>query len=314
MVAVSGKAADLNPLLPAESESVVYFNVRQILDSDLAKKFVLGQIEQALEGEDAQKMTKSLDLDPLKDIDSVVAGIWGEQPEMQAVFVVKGRFNAAKLFEAAQNTAKTQGDKVAIVTVGNLKIVKITPENDGEPIYLSVADKETIVGGTSTELVSNALKAATEKVKPQLKGDLAKLVIEQDGKASMYMCSMVEGKIPELPPGAGQLPNVDPEALQKQLEAMKSIAMTLRVTEDVALELNAGMKDANSATDFGKTVSGLVDTAKAFLPLAMGQQPQFKAVGDDLVETLKSDVKSDNVMMTLKVSGKAIAAAAAKDN
>ena len=100
------------------------------------------------------------------------------------------------MFEAAQKAAKTEGDKVAIVTEGNLKIVKITPENDGEPIYLSVADKETIVGGSSTKLVVSALKAAEAKGKPMIKGDLAKLVIDQDAKSSMYFCSLVEGKIP----------------------------------------------------------------------------------------------------------------------
>ena len=312
--AFTSKAAEVNPLLPAESESVVYFNVRQILDSDLIKKFALGQLKQALEGDDAKKMTESLDLDPLKDIDSVVAGVWGKEPEMNGVFVVKGRFNATKMFEAAQKAAKNEGDKIAIVTEGKLKLVKFTPENDGDPIFLSVADKETIVGGSSVKLVASALKVAESNGKPMLKGDLAKLVIAQDAKASMFLCGLVDGKIPQLPPAAGQIPNVDPQELQKQLEAMKNIAITLRVTGDVEMEVDAGMKSADDASAFGKTVSGLLDTAKAFLPLAMGQQPQFKSIGDDLVDTLKSSSEKDNVSLSFKISGDSIAKAANQDN
>ena len=47
-LAAPARAAEVDPLLPAETESVMFVNVRQVLDSDLVKKYALGQIKQAL--------------------------------------------------------------------------------------------------------------------------------------------------------------------------------------------------------------------------------------------------------------------------
>ena len=110
------RAAEIDVLLPAETESVMFVNVRQVLDSDLVKKYALGQIKQALQGNDAQKMLKGLGLDPLKDIDRVTIGSWGKGPEdMQAVAIVRGKFDPEKVLNAARDQAGKNADKMAIV-------------------------------------------------------------------------------------------------------------------------------------------------------------------------------------------------------
>src|SRR4051794_26808628 len=81
VVAAPVRAAEVDVLLPAETEAVMFVNVRQILDSDLVKKYALGQVKQALQGNENQKLLKDLGLDPLKDIDRVTVGSWGKGPE-----------------------------------------------------------------------------------------------------------------------------------------------------------------------------------------------------------------------------------------
>ena len=123
----------------------------------------------------------------------------------------------------------------------------------------------------------------------------------------MYMCALIEGKADglQLPPNLN-IPGVDGEKLSKQLAKLTTVAMTLKVTEDVGLEVAMGMKDTDSADEFGKTVSGLIGTVKQFLPFLTAQQPQAKPLVDELTSTLKSKVKDKEVQLTLKISADAI--------
>ena len=279
-LAVSARAAEVDPLLPAETESILFVNVRQVLESELIKKYALGQVKQALEGNDAKKMLEKLGLDPLKDVDRVTVGSWGKDKEdMNAVFVIRGKFDPEKLFKAAQEEAKNNGDKIAIVEDGKYKLVKITVDDSPKPIFVAVADEKTIIAATDKKLVTDTLAVSEKGAKPQLKKELATLLLKQDEKASLFAVGLTEGKTEgvQIPPGRAL--GVDPAKLQKQLENLKTFAMTVRLTEDVNLEVAMGMKDTDAADDFGATVDGLLGTVKQFLPLLAGQQAQRQAAG-----------------------------------
>lgn len=309
-VAAPLRAAEVDPVLPAETESVVYVNVRQILDSELVKKYARAQIEQFLKGQEAQQTLKKLGLDPLKDINQVTAGSWGKGPDdMQVVFDVRGKFDPEKLFKAAQEEAKTKGDEIAIVEEGKYKLIKLTQKNEKRPFYVAVANDKTIVGATQKKLAVNAIEAAEKGGKPQLKKELADLVQKQDEKASMYAVGVVAGKIEgvQIPQG---LPGVDPAKLSKQLEKMQNFAMTVRLTSDVNLDVVMGMKNTDAADDFGASVKQLLNTVKQFLPLIAGQQPQAKPLVDEVTKTLNSKVAGKDVEVTLKLTADAIGKAA----
>ena len=301
------RAAEVDALLPAETESVMFVNVRQILDSDLVKKYALGQIKQALQGNDAQKMLKDLGLDPLKDVDRITVGSWGKGPEdMEAVAVVRGRFDAEKLFAGAKDQAAKNADKIAIVEEGKYKLVKITNDNQPKPFYIAVADEKTIVGANDKKLTVDILKAAEKgATKPSLKKELAALVLKQDEKASVFACGLLEGKVDNVP-GVNNIPGVNPEKFQKGLEKLKTFAMTIRLTDEVGLEVVMGMKDADAADDFGTEISNLIGTAKGFLPLLTQNQPNLKPLVDEVSKTLKSKVKDKDVQINLKVTADSI--------
>lgn len=306
-LAAPARAADVDPLLPADSEGVLHVNVRQILDSELVKKYALGQIKQALKGQDAQKNLEKLGLDPLKDIDRVSGGFWGKTPDdMKSVFVARGRFDPEKLFSAATDEAKKTPDKLALVSEGDVKLIKFVSDDKKPPMFATVADEKTILAGNDPKLVADAFTAAKKGGKPALKADLATLVQAQDEKASMFVCGLTTGKA-DLPPGVDLSAfGVDAKTLTKQLEKMSSVAMTLRLTQDVTLDVGMGMKDKDSADDFAGTVDQLLNTAKAFLPIIAGQQPQMKPVVGDVVKSLKSKVNGSDVSVTIKVTSDSI--------
>ncbi|MCZ2340771.1 MAG: hypothetical protein LC104_03120 [Bacteroidales bacterium] len=303
----SVRSAELEPLLPAETESVVMINVRQVLDSSLFKKYGQGQVEQALQGNDAQQVLKEIGLDPMKDIERVVGGTWGTGPEdMKALFVVRGKFDPAKLFAAIKQAAKSEPDKVEILSEGKYKLVKLTVENQDKPFYASVANEKSIVVSNDKKLVVNALADAQKGAKPRLKKDLAELVKSQDDSVSLYAVGLTAGKV-ELPPNFSlPIQGVDPEKLEKQLQAIKHAAIVLNITDGLNLSIAMGMADAASAKEFGGTVDQLVNTARVFIPVIAAQQPQFRPLADELSQTLQSKVNQKSVSLSLKISGKTI--------
>jgi len=304
-------AADIDNLLPEQTESVIFVNVKQMLESDLVKKFALGQVKQMLDNnEDVQRMLKDLGIDPMKDIDRVTAGFWGkDKDDMNGVAVIRGKFDLEKMFATAEKEAKNNGDKLSIVKEGDFKLIKFTPENQPKPIFASAADEKTIIAGTDKKLVVAALTAAKDKAKPALKKEVAALMLKADEKATMYIVGKSTGEKVELPPGVN-IPGVDTAKLGKQLEKLDSYNMTVRLTDEVNLEISMGMKDADAADDFGDTLNQLIGTVKGFLPLIAGQQPNFKPLADEVAKTLKSKVKGSDVTLMLKLSADSIGKAA----
>ncbi len=67
LAAVPGRAADLDPYLPEDTETVINLNLRQILDSPLIKKHALEHAQEALRGQDQiQDILKDLRLRPVQ--------------------------------------------------------------------------------------------------------------------------------------------------------------------------------------------------------------------------------------------------------
>ncbi len=312
----SARAAEIDTLLPSETESVVFINVKQILASDIVKKYALGQLKQMIESnEDAQRMMKDLGIDPMKDIDRVTAGTWGkDKDDAKVVAIVRGKFDPTKLMAAAEKEAKTNGDKVAVVAEGKYKLIKFTNEKSPKPFYASAADETTLVASSDKKLLVAVLDAAADKAKPAVKKELAQLLLKMDEKASMYVCGVVaEGTKVEVPANMN-VPGVDGAKLAKQLEKLSNLSFTVRITDEVTVDGNAGMKDTDAADDFGDTLNQLIGTVKGFLPLVTNQQPKLKALADEVSKTLKSKVKDKDVTLGLKISADSIDKAAGGGN
>lgn len=306
------RAADVDPLLPAETEQVVYINVKQLLDSDLFNTFAKKQLEEMLKQGEVQQLLGKIGLDPLKDISSVTLGGWGSDPsDMKLVGVVRGSFDGAKLLKTAEEVAKAAGDKMSIVEEGDFKLVKVIGDGD-KPFFASVADGKTLVVGTDKKVVAGSLTAHKKGAKPALSKDLTALMLKQDAKASLYLCGTTGGKLDALPniPDLGQVKGAD---LKKQLGSVNDISVTLRVGKDVTLDMTAGMKDETAAAGFGGNLEQLLPLAKAALPFAAAQQPQLKPLADDVAGSLKTKVAKSDVTVSLKLSGTAIGKLAGGD-
>jgi len=289
-------------LLPPECDSVISINIRQVVDSDIIKKYALEQMKQALAGNDARKFLADLGLDPLKDIERVVVGGSGkDQTDMKYLVIVHGKFDPEKLYKAAQAQTQKDPDHFSLVKDGQDKMFKFQPENDN-PMYGTVVDENTIVLANDKKGVSAALAASLSGKKPVLNRDLATLIAKQDDKASLWMAMVLKGKLDDV-----RLPNapgLNP-ALKDHLAKLDTATVVLRVNTDITLEIGMTMPDAAAAAGMGEAVNEILQSIKGIVPFATASNPQLKPLAD-VVKTLKSEVKDKSVLVSAKLTGAAL--------
>jgi hypothetical protein len=299
-VAAPVRAADPDKLIPEDSEFVLSANMKQIVGSDIIKKYALDQLKQALDGADAKKFLTDIGLDPLKDVDRlIIAGAGKDQTDTHGLVIIKGKYDAEKLFKAAEAQTKKDPDHFTLVKDGKDVMFKYQPDN-GNPAYATVVDDSTVVVGSDKKMVTTALAVGTKK--PTLGKDLAALIGKQDDKASLWMVGVTKDKLKDAKfPKAGGVPANLQEALQK----MDTVAVVVRVTEDVSLDVSLGMASADAADEMAKLIDDGVQQLKGFLPFLTANNPQLKPLGD-VANSIKTGVKDKSVSLSAKMAGKAI--------
>jgi len=300
----TARAAEPDKLLPADADTVYFANVKQLVESDVIKKYALEQIKQALAGQEAKKLLEEMGLDPLKDVDTIWAGSTGkDQNDMKALIIVHGKFDPEKLFKAAEAATKKDGDKFSMIKDGNTTLFKFQPEQ-GNPLYGTVVNDTTLVAATDKKIIATALKQAEDrKQAPPISAELAGLVKKMDSKSSIFLVSVVKGKFDNVKLPA-QLP-IDLSGFEKALPKTDTLSVVVKVTSDINLEVVFGMKDDDAATDMGDAMTKLIDGIKGLVPLLAAADPKAKPLVD-VVKTVKSDVKNKNVTIVGKVTGENI--------
>jgi len=299
----AARAAEPDKLLPEDAEGVISINIKQLIDSEIAKKYALEQLKQALQGNDAQKLLRDLGLDPFKDLERVIiAGSGKDQSDLKALIIIRGKFDPDKLYKTAEAQTKKDPDRFSLVRDGDDKMFKFQPDN-GKPIYGTVVNETTLVAGTEKKIVSAALAAAAASKKPTVNKDLAALIGKMDDKASVWVAAVVKDKLNNVKlPGGGAGGGA---GFQAQLPNLDTVTVVIRVNTDVALELGLGMKDEKSADEMGKALDEIIQTVKGALPFLAANDKKMKPLVD-AAKTLKSSVKDKTVTLSAKLTGDAI--------
>lgn len=297
----AGPARAIEPekLLPKDADTVIYFNMKQLVGSDIIKKYALEQLKQALDGQEAKKLLTDMGLDPLTDIETVWAGTSGKnQSDMKGLIVIHGKFDPEKLLKAAEAASKKDGDKFSIVKDGGTTLFKYQPD-DGNPVYGTVVDDTTVIAGSDKKLLAEALKQK-DATKPAISADLVALVKKQDAKATMFVAALVKGKFDEVQ-APGQLP-FDVSGLIKALPKTDNMTLVLNVTGDITLSVTMGMKSEDAATDMADGLAKAIDGLKGLVPLLTAAEPKAKPL-NDVMKTIKTDVKKKDVTVSGKITG-----------
>jgi hypothetical protein len=305
VLAAPARAAEVDKLLPNDTETVLHVNVKQILTSPLGKNIPVKKLRDALQNEgEAGKILTDLGFDPFRDLDSItVASSSGSEPD-KGLLLVHGKFDPAKVKAKAEEVAKDMGDLLKIHKVpngpaGGTPLYEVNAPGANQTLYVALAGDDTLVASAGKDYVLDALDKAAGKRTTTLKNaELKALLGRIDAKQSIWM-AVLGSTLAKSP-----LPTASDDAKQV-IDKLQDATLGLTIDKDVKLELSVTAKSADDAKELNDKIKDGLNTALGFAALAAGNKKELEPLVD-LLKTVKPTVKEKVVSVEIEVPGDAI--------
>lgn len=285
------KAVDAR-LLPANTEIVITFNLKQILNSDLAKqngevlKQLRAAMDQAPNGDEVSKYLKMMGFDPFEDLHSISIAHPGSQDPKDLFVIIEGAFDAKKFAATAKTAQENYPNEFKIGTIGNTSYYELTVS--GEVGYVALIGKSIVISAQKESLEgaikrANGTVVAADKIR-----DLLKTTNDKQSFSFAITGAAINRLAENAPPGV-QVPN--------QLADVRGITAAITLTKEIEFMLGVGVKDAKTAKDFENTGTFALAAAKLMVNQQAQQNPDLVVVSD-IMRTLRLSSNGANVMAT----------------
>ncbi len=279
------RAAEVDKLIPADAQMVMVFNVRQALESPLAKR--KGAVDIVKSGIDNNAQAKivlaALGLDLTKDIESMSVSVAnlsdiqpGSKPE-KVFIIVRGKFDPDKIDALAKKT-----DTVKVSKEGNTTVYEFKDKDKGDAEYFTVIGKSIVAASPSKEYLLKSVKNIGGGSK-----ELVKASAKADGKQSMWMAMVITEEMRKQMAANVQFKDIAPK--------LESISAGFHVSDALAFDLNINTSDGEAP----KKMKALVDM---FLPFILPTLIPDETVSKDIQKNLKITANEDALNVNLKVS------------
>jgi len=313
LLTAPARSAEIDAYLPDDTEAVVTINVRQIFDAALFKKEARDALAKAMEEHGGPlKHLKDLDLDPQKDVDSIVLANVGGDPD-RSLLIVHGRFEVAKFEAKADEISKAHPDVWSVTSVpdgagGQYKVLKsskwldlsgVRPVLKNKPAYVALLDKRALVAAAAKDLVVDALDKSRGRKKTALKSsELAKLLEKANGKQSIWVAALpsVVGKI---------LPVDDDSSIKDELARIEAISGGITVDDEIKLELALAVKDAEVAREISTEINEGLNIVLTLVAVASREKKEL-APALDALKTIKAAAKGNAIILKGTVTAEMI--------
>ena len=285
----AARAGELDRFLPADTEVVVTFNVKQMFDSGLAKKLGLDKAkEQLKELGDASDILKDLGFDPFKDIDRILVAGPGGNDQDKGLVIVYGTFDLDKFKAKADDAAKNFSDNLKIHKVGDHVLYEvIVPPNDMS-LFVALPRKDVVLISPGKDYVVDALKKVDPKEKSAVKSKEMRTLLEKmNDKQTITVAALGSA----LAKGLADTPAKD------WADKLDAAAGGVTFTDDLKIEVVLSAKNADDARDIEKSVDEGVKSALTVVALLAGSEKKLNVI----LELLKSiKTKVDDKTVTIK--------------
>lgn len=303
-------AAEVDKLLPADTEFVVNINIRQVLGSELLKKFGLDKAKEALKNEGpVSEVLQSLGFDPFKDLDRLTIASPGGAEQDRGLIIIRGTFDTEKFNARAAEVQKANADalklhKVADGSGGQHLVYEAMIPDQPVSIFVAIAGKDVILASPGKDYVVDGLKRMTGKAAAGLRNkDMQTLLEKMDEKQSLSIAGLGSALAK-----SGNLP----DNAKDMLEKLEAIGGGLTVTDEVKLEIVLAAKTPEAAKEIDKTVGDGLNQALGLVALFAGQKKEL-APAIDVLKTVRSTAKGKLVTIKGQVTADIIEKALGQD-
>ncbi len=311
LTAVPGRAGELDPYLPEDSESVLQVNVRQILDSPLIKKHALEAAQEALRGNDqVQDVLKDLGFDPFRDLDRILVATPGGTDKDRGLVIVHGRFDLAKFKAKAEEVARDNGDvlKIHKLMGGKQLLYEVNVPDLDSPFFVALPNRDTLLASAGKDYVVDALKKTGKSEKPVLKNkDFQALLEVANDSQSLSVAAIKTDAVKD---ALGNLPG----DVKDMIDKIQALSGGLTLSDEIKLELIVTTKNVNEARDLRDSADAGLKLILAGLAAITSNQKEAKPALEFALEfakglrlsnkgkavVIKGRISSDLIEETLK--------------
>jgi hypothetical protein len=298
------RAADVDKLLPNDTEIVAGINVKQILNSPLAKKVGQDKIRDLIKQQDMlQKVLDDLGFDPFKDLDTILAAWPNLSDTDKGLIIIRGNFDIKKAKEKAQALAKDQKDVIKPVTKadglgGKHEFWEVTVPDVNQTAFVSLFSKDTILIAPDTEFLVNAIEQHNGTKKVALKNkEMAGLISRLDTKQSLYV-GVVGNAL-------GKSPLAEQEKAKEIIDKVSDGSIGLNIDKDITLEVGVQAKGTKDAEDLEDVIKDGLNQALGLAALFGGGNKQLAPL-IDILKTIKPKTKDKTVTVKATVDSETL--------
>ncbi|OAI40508.1 hypothetical protein AYO40_00830 [Planctomycetaceae bacterium SCGC AG-212-D15] len=250
LVAAPAQTAELDKFLPDDTQLVASVNLRQILDSGLAKKFEIAkEVEKNLkDNKEAGEVLKMLGLDPMKDVTRITIATPAKPDPKQVLVAVHGSFDLAKIHDAADKVIKDKPESLSVSKEGTLRLYEVKAPGHDEPAFVCFLNKDVLVASPTKAYVIDAIAKNAGKRDPKFSKGLQALVAKQDPKQSFWFASLATEELKT------QLAS-NPQTKQIA-EKLESFSAGVTVANDIKFNVLVQTSEEAAAKDIRQKLEG----------------------------------------------------------
>jgi hypothetical protein len=268
LTGLAASAPDDFAYMPADASAVAYADVRAIMNSEFRRK-----LKQVLPtGEEQEKLKAETGIDIENDIDTVIAGFSGDNPE-GAIVLMRGRFNDSDIESRARQHGATveQYDGKRIVLMKHEQregIEAARHEATHSTGALAFLEPGLIALGQANS-IKKAIDARGSKNNITKNTEMMKFVESVQIGSNAWMVGRFDAfqNSPQLP-----------EELKSRMPAVQWFAVSANVNGGLSGTLRADTRDEKAADDLRAIVNGALAAGR----LMGGQDPRAAAVLNSL--------------------------------
>jgi hypothetical protein len=220
----TARAAEVDPLLPADTYLVLSADLQQLMGTSLFHKYCCPCLEAALQEMGKTEGLRCLGLDTLPDIERITIAQHGDAKENNTLIVLNGHFDAAQFRDACKKYVRAGHGEVEEITDQGYcycvfsdtsprqhgSVTMGTPQDPksgkalaikwqgGMPsspcdllgtLFVAVVDENTVVVSTTPQDVLAAF-AVSENSEPALRDDMRSLIARIHGKPTVWVAAL----------------------------------------------------------------------------------------------------------------------------
>lgn len=282
---LKGAGPDADKWVMDNADFVLALNVKQLAESGVMTKGGADAVKEMAKAEPRlSDAFEAADVDPLKDVDSVLfsGSIGSKASDARGIVVVKGRFDPDKAFAAARK----KGDKVEVIKEAGLSMMKMKVQD--HDAFAAFPGKNTLVITQSKEataaLVKNGGKSEA-KMTAGMKAALGTFKGTETLTFAMVLTDDARAMIKRVPQLAVAAPK------------LQTITAALAVTDQADLKVIAATSDAKAAAQ----LKGAANLLKGLGEVMLEADDVYGPLITGVLNEVKIGTDGNNVQLTLTV-------------